>query len=91
MLNGVLLLMWLEGTAVDGATGTETGGGGGMVIHPAAAQEEQPFFDIIISVITYEAIKQTSLPISISLLDFSASSLFRPGFLWPLGPSFSPF
>ena len=62
MLNGVLLLMWLEGTAVDGATGRD--GGGNMVIHPAAAREKQPFFDIIISVITYEAIKQTSLPIS---------------------------
>lgn len=49
MLNGVLLLMWLEGTAVDRATGRD---GGNMVIHPAAAQEEQPFFDIIISVIT---------------------------------------
>lgn len=44
--------------------------GGNMVIHPAAAREEQPFFDIIISVITYEAIKQTSLPIS------SAAGLF---------------
>lgn len=42
-----------------------------MVIHPAAAREEQPFFDIIISVITYEAIKQTSVPIS------SATGLFR--------------
>lgn len=71
--------------------------GGNMVIHPAAAREKQPFFDIIISVITYEAIKQTSLPISSTAgllsvpmpsgLYFAARFTLLPSFWFNLSPN----
>lgn len=59
--------MWLEGTTADGAVGRN------RATHThknryscslALPKRSISFFDIIICVITYEAIKQTSVPIS---------------------------
>lgn len=58
--------MWLEGTTVDEAIGRDS------ITHTrtryscslALPERGISFFDIIICVITYEAIKQTSVPIS---------------------------
>lgn len=74
--NGVLYLMWLEGT-VDGARGRQADERTYTKQNTSSCSLALPkrsisFFDIIICVITYEAIKQTSVPISFP----SASPLF---------------
>lgn len=66
--NGVLYLMWLEGTTVDGAiwidSTTHTHKQNKYSSSLALPKRSISFLDIIICVITYEAIKQTSVPIS---------------------------
>ncbi len=83
--------MWLEGTTADGTAGRDRATHthkGRYSCSLALPKRSISFFDIIICVITYEAIKQTSVPISspfvCPLLFFRFLILFSPAICAPI-------